>query len=99
MTLAADIIDAAARFGWAVFLLAVIGAGVVIFVAEWQNAGRVVDNADTLCPDSHRADLMAQLARDEAAWDEDVWAGDVEDAMWRHPSNAHIRKWDEEMGA
>ena len=28
-----------------------------------------------------------------------VWAGDVEDAMWRHPSNAHIRKWDEEMGA
>ena len=91
MTLAADIIDAAARFGWAVFLLAVIGAGVVIFVAEWQNAGRVVD--------PERLDLMTQLARDEADWDEDVWAGDVEDAMWRHPSNAHIRKWDEEMGA
>ena len=91
MTLAADIIDAAARFGWAVFLLAIIGAGVVIFVVAWQNAGRVVD--------PERLDLMAQLARDEAAWDEDVWAGDVEDAMWRHPSNAHIRKWDEEMGA
>ena len=87
MTILADIIDAAARFGWALFLLAIIG--VIVF-----GAVAVFGTVTVLSTPEDRRPLPPTLDERDG-----VWAGDVEDAMWRHPSNAHIRKWDEEMGA